>query len=140
MDSSSRAFTLVYAWHDDANNQTTVRQRVQLDEIKRGYGREIVFRCPVCERHCKRLALRPYGMGCAECLPGLWRSLRSRHAAQCPTQTLAGGANKTLAQPSSPALCRSDRGAAARATASPHASGVGVRSNQLLRYPDLRSA
>jgi hypothetical protein len=92
MDSTGRIFTLVYVWHDEDDNQTTVRQRVLLDEVKRGYGREIVFRCPRCERRCTRLALRPYGMGCADCLPIVWGSSREGKCAR-----LARRAN-TIAQ------------------------------------------
>ena len=50
MDSDGKAFTLIYVWHSDDEDAVTVKKRVRLAEIPRGFGHEIVFRCPVCER------------------------------------------------------------------------------------------
>ena len=82
MDSDGRAFTLIYVWHGDDEDAVTVKKRVRLAEIPRGFGHEIVFRCPVCERRCKRLALRRYGLGCAKCLDIVWGSNREGKCAR----------------------------------------------------------
>ena len=62
MDAAGKSFTLVYVWHDGSDDVTTCRLRVLLDEIPRGLGREIVFRCPSCDRRCSRLAFRSCGL------------------------------------------------------------------------------
>jgi hypothetical protein len=82
MHDAGQSFTLVYAWHDGANDVTTCRLSVLLDEIPRGLGREIVFRCPSCDRRCTRLALRSYGIVCAKCGPVTWGSNREGRVAR----------------------------------------------------------
>jgi hypothetical protein len=78
IDSACKVLTLIYHWDkaEDGREAATVRQRVLLDEIKRGYGHQIVFRCPRCELRCIRLALRPHGMVCAQCGPVVWGANR----------------------------------------------------------------
>jgi hypothetical protein len=92
MDDAGKSFTIVYAWHDASDDVTTCRLRVLLDEIPRGLGREIVFRCPSCDRRCTRLAFRSYGLVCARCGPVTWGSNREGKVARMVRRanTIAG--------------------------------------------------
>jgi hypothetical protein len=82
-DSEGKSFTIIYAFHDDRQKDViTVRCRVKLARIRRPYGWETVFECPDCGRKCMRLALRRFGLQCAQCGPIVLGSNREGRVAR----------------------------------------------------------
>lgn len=81
-DSEGRSLTLAYEHETPQLPPLTVRAGVALDEIKRGLGNEIVFRCPSCDRRCNRLALLRRGVVCCVCGPVVAGSRRESRCAR----------------------------------------------------------